>query len=388
MALYKFLLVGSFQPHLPILDRYIFTELLPPLLFSIGAFSSIGVAIGTVFDLVRRVTESGLPLTIAFQVLILKLPEFIAYALPTSILFATLMTYSRLSSDSELVAFRSCGVSIYRLVTPALLISLIVTGVTFWFNEMVVPAANYQATQTLRNALNQENSALLSNNIFYPEYREVIQPNGTKTRNLRRLFYADQFDGQRMQGLTVLDWSQQGLSQIVTSESAIWNSTQNVWDVFDGTIYLVAPDASYRNIVRFDKKQLSLTKSPFDAAVMGRDPYEMNIAQAREYLAVLRFSEDERKVLMLEVRIQQKMSFPFVCLVFGLVGATLGIRPQRTSKATSFGISVGIIFGYYFLSFIIGGLGLVSIITPFMAAWLPNFLGFGISGMLLTRAAR
>jgi len=59
-------------------------------------------------------------------------------------LLAALMTYSRLSSDSELIALRSCGVSIYRLVLPAFILSFVVTG-TFLFNEQVVPAANYQA---------------------------------------------------------------------------------------------------------------------------------------------------------------------------------------------------------------------------------------------------
>jgi lipopolysaccharide export system permease protein len=138
MTLGKSQSLFSLIPGLSVMDRYIATELIPPFLFGVGAFSSVGVAIGTLFDLVRKVTDSGLPLTIAIQVLLLKLPLFISYAFPMSTLLAALMTYSRLSSDSELIALRSCGVSLYRLVVPAVVLSLVVTGMTFLFNEMVV----------------------------------------------------------------------------------------------------------------------------------------------------------------------------------------------------------------------------------------------------------
>ena len=384
----KLLSFKLFFRGLSVMDRYITSELIPPFLFGVGAFSSVGVAIGTVFDLVRKVTELGLPITIAVEVLLLKLPEFVSYAFPMSVLLATLMTYSRLSSDSELIALRSCGVTIYRLVIPALVLSLVVTGITFLFNEIVVPAANYQATITLKEALNDDKPAIQGKNIFYPEYEEVIQPDGEKTQELKRLFYASRFDGEHMKGLTVLDWSQEELNQIVTSESATWNSKQKVWDFVNGTIYLIAPDASYRDILRFDRQKLQLPRTPLDLASEERDPYEMNIAQTLERIDILQLTGDEKKLLMLKVRLQQKISFPFVCLVFGLVGAVLGSRPQHVGKARSFGISVVVIFSYYLLGFIIGGFGLVGIISPFMAAWLPNVFGLGVGGWLLVKTAR
>ena len=122
-------------PKLSVMDRYIAMELIAPFLFGVGAFSSLGVSVGALFELIRRVTESGLPLTIAFQVLLLQFPQFIVYSFPTSTLLATLMTYSRLSSDSELTALKACGVSVYRLVLPALVLCCVVTGLTFLFNE-------------------------------------------------------------------------------------------------------------------------------------------------------------------------------------------------------------------------------------------------------------
>jgi lipopolysaccharide export system permease protein len=170
------------------MDRYLATELMLPFLFGVGAFSSVGVAVGTAFDLVRKVTDAGLPLEIAVQVMLFKMPEFISFALPMSMLLAAMMTYSRLSADSELIALRSCGISIYRLIAPAVVFSLIVTGMTFVFNELVVPAANYQAGITLEKALVEERPDFKENNIFYPEYGEITQPDGEKVRGLKRLF--------------------------------------------------------------------------------------------------------------------------------------------------------------------------------------------------------
>jgi lipopolysaccharide export system permease protein len=377
-----------FIPGLSVMDRYLTAEIVLPFLFGVGAFSSVGIAIGTLFDLVRKVTDAGLPLEIAVQVLLLQMPQFIAYSFPMAMLLATLMAYSRLSNDSELIALRSCGVSLYRFVAPAVVFSLLVTGLTFLFNELVVPAANYQASVTLEKALNDDSPSFRESNIFYPEYGQETQPNGQKIKKLRRLFYANQFDGERMKGLTILDWSQQGLNQVVTSDSAVWNPDRSTWDFFNGTIYLIAPDASYRNVVRFENQQLKLPKGPLDLKIKDRKSDQMNIAQILPRMQLARLAGDAKQVRKFTLRIHQKLSFPFVCLVFGVVGAALGTRPQRTSRATSFGISVVIIFSYYLLQFLTEALGLSGVLSPYMAAWLPNLFGLGAGGLFLVRAAR
>ena len=114
----------------------------------------------------------------------------------------------------------------------------------------------------------------------------------------------------------------------------------------------------------------------------------MNIAQVKDYLEVVRVTGDTKKIRRLNLRIQQKLAFPFVCLVFGLVGAVLGIQPQRTGKATSFGISVVIIFTYYLLVFITEALGLSGVLTPILAGWSADLFGLAAGGFLLVKAAR
>ncbi|MBF2006080.1 LptF/LptG family permease [Chlorogloeopsis fritschii PCC 9212] len=370
------------------MDRYLASELLPPFLFGVGAFSSIGVTIDTAFDLVRKIIESGLPIGIALKVFLLRFPEFAVLALPMSTLLATLMTYSRLSSESELIALRGCGVSTYRMVLTAVIMSFLVTVLTFVFNEQIVPAANYQASLTLDKVLKSDKPTFKQENIFYPEYRYVQQNDGDKEKILTRLFYADKFDGKQMKGLTIIDRSQEGLNQIVVAESSQWNPTQSVWDFYNGTIYLIAPDRSYRNIVRFEKQQLKLPRTALDVAQRSRDYGEMNIIQSLEQLELERLGGDEQKIRKLQVRIQQKFSLPFICVVFGLVGAAMGSIPQRTGRGTSFGVSVIVIFTYYLFYFITGAMAQAKILSPFMGAWLPNFVFLGVGIFLLRRVTR
>lgn len=373
---------------LSVMDRYILTELVLPFLFGVGAFSSLGVSVGALFELIRRVTESGLSFGIAMQVLMLQFPQFIVYSFPVSTLLATLMTYSRLSSDSELTALKACGISVYRLVVPALVLCIAVTGLTFAFNELIVPAANFQATVTLSNALNRDEPLFQERNILYQEFDKITDEDGDQEEILSRLFYAKEFDGQKMLGLTILDFSQDGLDQIVSAKSAAWNGEQKSWDFSDGTIYVVSADGSYRNIVKFEQQQLQLPRAPLDLASRNRDYDEMNIAQSLDYLDILQQGGSDDKIRKLKVRIQQKVALPFVCIAYGLVGAALGTRLERTGRATGFAITIIIIFGYYLLAFLSGAIAQLGYIPPLLGAWIPNLFGLTIAGLLLARASK
>lgn len=376
---------GSF---LTLMDRYIAAELIMPFLFGVVAFTSIGVSIGVLLDLLRRVTESGLPFTTAVQIFMLKLPYFVGFAFPMSMLLSCLMVYGRLSGDSELIALRSCGVSVYRLVAPAIAVGLLITMVNFAFNEAIVPATNRQAAEVLEQAITKGRPSFTERNILYQEFRKERQPDGRRQEVLSRTFYAREFDGQQMKGLTILDFSKDGLNQIIASESAQWNGEQKSWDFFNGTIYLVAPDGSYRNIVRFEQQELKLPRTPLDIAQTSRDADEMNIAEISDYLRLIEQSGNQREIRKMRLRMQQKMALPFACLAFGLVGATMGVRPQRTSRAAGFGLSLIIIVSYYLLIIVGQGLYQFGVFNAFFAGWLPTLVALGSGLFLLFRLNR
>ena len=378
----------SSLPSLSVMDRYILQEIIGPFLFGIGLFTTLGVSVGVLFDLVRKITESGLLIDIALRVLMLKTPEFIVLAFPMSMLLATLMGYSRFSSDSELIALRSIGLSVYRLIIPAIILSLLVTGITFWFNNFIAPVANYQASLTMATALTKQRSYLKETNIIYPEYKKIELEDGTRENKLMRLFYAKEFDGKQMKGLRIIDNSQEGVDQIITAQAATWNILENVWDFYNGTIYVIAADGSYRNIIRFEHQKMAISGAPFDLAQRQRSPDEMSIFEAQDYLQILQLGGDEKKIRKLKVRIQEKVSLPFVCLVFAVIGSALGLRPRNNSRATSFGICVFLIFGQYLFSFITSSLGISGALPPVVSAWLPVFTGLSAGIIILVKAAQ
>jgi lipopolysaccharide export system permease protein len=382
MKLSKFQIFKLFSCQLSVLDRYIAVELSSVFLFSVGIFSSVGVAVGTLSDLANKIADHNLPLLVAVQVFILKIPEYASYALPISVLLATLMIYGRLSNDSEIIALRSFGISVYRLVAPAIALSFVVTTISFFFNELVVPTANYQATLIQQPFIPDDRTFSQKQDIFYPEYELVSPSNGNKKQVLKNLFYAEEFDGKKFKKLTVISWFNHQVDRIIVAKSAIWNSKQDIWDFYRG--YLDELDS---NIISFEHKQFALSKIPFILVEEARDPYEMNISQGLKYLEILKFSQDEKKILMLQVRIQQKIAFPFICLIFGTIGAALSVSSQGINKSKSFGVSVMVVFLYYLLGFLIGALGLIGVISPFWAAWLPNFLGLGIGWKLLAKTS-
>lgn len=375
-----------FLLRLPLIDRYIITEIITFFLFSVGLMSAVGVAIGTVSDLAYKTTEYNLPLVIAVLVFFYKIPEYIAYALPISILLTTLVVYGRLSRDRELIVMRSVGINLYRIVTPALVFSLLVTVITFSLNELVVPASNYQANLLQNPFIPETELNLQRRDIFYPDYEKNISDENNHLGKLKNIYYAEQFDGKKLRGITIIGWQKGRLAQIITARSGQWNEKQQVWDLFEGKIDNLVNNTMTLPTEKFNHKQLPLSPTIFKIIDRERSPEDMNIRQAQEYIDIIKDSGRDQEIALFTVRVQQKAAFPFICLVFALIGSSLGINSNSINRSKGFGLCVAIVFIYYLLGFAIGSLGIVGVLSPFMAAWLPNFFCLSIGIWLLWSA--
>jgi lipopolysaccharide export system permease protein len=374
---------------LPLLDRWLLSELIGPLLFGIAAFTAVSLSVGVVFELVRRVAESGLPLTAALQVLLLRLPGFLVLSFPMATLMATLLAFSRLSGSSELTALRSVGVSTRRMVTPALALALCMSVLTFVFNDVIVPRANLEATNSLERALGKAISTEKGSNIMYSRFGRVAMEGGERVKMLTHIFYARNFLRGEMQDVTLLDFSRLGQRQMLTAESAQWNEQLSLWQFRNGRIINVDDATGSTTSARFDRYNYPLSRDPLEVAKLPTDPSVMTVGQARTAERLQRRAGNAKEARRLRVRIQEKFAFPAICLVFGLIGSSIGVRPHsRTSRSQGFGISVLLIFGYYLMSFIFSSLGITGTLTPFLAAWLPVFIGLAGGIVLLRQASR
>jgi len=372
---------------IPLMDRWLLGELVGPLLFGIAAFTAVSLSVGVVFELVRRVAESGLPLLAAMQVLLLRLPGFLVLAFPMATLMATLLAYSNLSGSSELTALRSVGVSTKRMVLPALILSLLMSGLTFLFNDLIVPQANLAATNTLEVALGKALTTEKGNNVLYSRFGRIKELEGESVKQLTHLFYSRKYLQGRMEDVTVIDFSRSGQRQMLTAESGHWNDDQGMWEFSNGHIVNLDESSGTTTSARFDRYFYPLSRNPVELAKIPTDPGAMNVGQARRAERLFAEAGNAKEARRMRVRIQEKFAFPAICLVFGLIGSSLGVRPyNRTGRSQGFGISVLLIFGYYLMSFIFSSLGISGTLIPFLAAWSPVLIGLA-GGLYLLRVA-
>jgi len=372
---------------IPLMDRWLIKELVGPLLFGIAAFTAVSLSVGVVFELVRRVAESGLPLLAAMQVLLLRLPGFLVLAFPMATLMATLLAYSSLSGNSELTALRSVGVSTTRMVLPALVLSVLMTLLTFMFNDLIVPKANLAATNTLEVALGKALTTESGNNVLYSRFGRIKQLEGESIKQLTHLFYSRKYLQGQMADVTVIDFSRAGQRQMLTAESGRWNDAQGMWEFSNGHIVNLDDASGTTTSARFDRYLYPLSRNPVEVAKIPTDPGAMTVGQARRAERLYEEAGNAKEARRMRVRIQEKFAFPAICLVFGLIGSSLGVRPyNRTSRGQGFGISVLLIFGYYLMSFIFSSLGISGTLVPMLAAWSPVMIGLA-AGLYLLRVA-
>ncbi|NCJ06169.1 LptF/LptG family permease [Synechococcales cyanobacterium C] len=361
-----------------ILDRYLLKALVPPFCLGVITFATIVLSIGAVSDFLRRVTEQGISVAIALQIMGLEFPSFLVLTLPMAILLACLMAYSRLAHHGEIIALNNCGVSAYRLALPALCLSLGVTLLTFVLSEFVVPTANSEASVLTTQARQQGHPPFREHNIFYHEFQD---------QRLSRIFYARQFDGEWMRDLTLLRFQAGTLRHILVAEAARWDTQQSNWELRQGTLYALAPDqVTYETIESFASQRLDLPRAPLDLALETREPEAMNILETRRYLQLLVGSGDRQQIRHWRIRLQAKYAFPWICTVFALVGTGLGLKTRQRATAKGFGVSLAIIFGYYTTTLVTTSLGEAGLLSALVAAWLPTLLGLGLGGWLLYRA--
>ena len=358
-----------------IVDRYIFRELIEPFLFGLGAFTAILSASMVLFELVRAVVLRGMPHLVALQVFVYRLPSIVVYIFPMATLLAALLAFSRLSSDSEVIAFRASGISLYRLIIPVIFLGLLVSFANLTFSEIVVPESN-KAAKNLLIETTAKHKPKMQRNVFVPEMEGGA---------LKRIFYAETLKGDTMYDVIVQEFSEGKLTQILTAKVAHWQKEKDEWLFKSGTIYLIAETGEYKHLIKFKEQSLAIKYSPADFYIGDRNPNEMTIADLKEFIVL----KEKMGVDITDFKIQlnMKMALPFASLVFALLGAPLGLSPRRASSSIGLGLSIIVIFVYYILAFMSMAIGELRLISPALAAWMPNFITGGIGWYILSRAA-
>ena len=374
---------------IPLIDRWLLGQIIPPMIFAISAFTVISLSVGVMFDLIRKIVEFGLPLFLALKVLFFSLPSFLVLSFPMAVLLSTLLAYGKLSSNSELLALKSLGIKTSRIISPAIALSIFMTGLTFYFNDNLVPRSNKLAETTLRAGMGSSFSGETQKyNIMFARYGSRINASSKKptksNTHLTHIFYASLFENNIMKGVTVLDYSREDIQQILKANSAKFDKKNSSWIFSKGSIVSIDPKGQTTNI-KFKEYTYPFVEGPLDLAKVPKDSTEMTLKQALEAEKIYKKTGNLKEIRRIQVRIQEKFTLPFACLVFGLIGSSLGSKSNlRSSKSQGFGLSVILILIYYVMSFLFSSFGVKGILPPIFAAWLPVLISLG-GGIYLLR---
>ena len=363
--------------------------MIPPMLFAISAFTVISLSVGVMFDLIRKIVEFGLPLFIALKVLFFSLPSFLVLSFPMAVLLSTLLAYGKLSNNSELLALKSLGIKISRIIAPAIALSIFMTGLTFYFNDNLVPASNKLAESTLRAGMGSSFSGeKRKKNIMFSKYGSRINASSkkaTKRNNyLTHLFYASRYEKNLMKTVTLLDFSRQDFQQILKAKTGRFDKKNSSWIFSEGSIVSIDPNGQTTNI-KFKEYTYPFVEGPLELAKVPKDANEMTLKQALNAELLYKKAGNLKEVRRIQVRIQEKFTLPCACLVFGLIGSSLGSKSNlRSSRSQGFGLSVILILIYYVMSFVFSSFGVKGLLSPILAAWLPVFISL-FGGIYLLR---
>ncbi len=374
---------------IPLIDRWLLGQIIPPMIFAISAFTVISLSVGVMFDLIRKIVEFGLPLFLALKVLFFSLPSFLVLSFPMAVLLSTLLAYGKLSSNSELLALKSLGIKTSRIISPAIALSIFMTGLTFYFNDNLVPTSNKLAETTLRGGIGSSFSAeQVKHNIMFSRYGSRINASNKKPTKintyLTHIFYASWFENNIMKGVTVLDFSREDFQQILKAKTGTFDKKSSSWIFSDGSIVSIDPSGQTTNI-QFKEYTYPFVEGPLELAKVPKDANEMTLKQAIQAEKIYEKTGNLKEVRRIKVRIQEKFTLPFTCLVFGLIGSSLGSKSNlRSSKSQGFGLSVILILIYYVMSFLFSSFGVKGILPPIFAAWSPVLISLG-GGIYLLR---
>ena len=377
--------------NIPLIDRWIISKLIPILFFAISAFTIVSLSVGVMFDLIRKIVEYGLPIFEALKIFFLSLPGFLVIAFPMSVLLSCLLTYGALSSNSEILALKSLGINNYRIVLPSLLLAVFMTFLTFTFSDNLVPISNRVAADLLQNSMGKAMRTEKGRyNISFSKYGSILDSKTNKpidgASHLTHIFYARRFLNKIMYDVTVIDFSKKGTKILITAKNGTFDDQLSSWKFNNGKI-MATEDTGSVSTILFDKYIYPLDNGPSKLAEIPRDANNMTISEARKAQKMYELSGNIKESRKMKVRIYEKMTLPMSCIVFSLLGSTLGIKQNiRSSKSQGFGISIILIFLYYLTCFVFSSMGVIGILTPFLAAWLPVFLFLGFGNFLLWRS--
>ena len=356
------------------LYRYLLKELLPSFLLGVVGFTFI-LLTGRILQLTELFVNKGIPLLFILRLLYLLLPSFLVLTIPMATLLSVLITFNRLSSDNEITAFKASGVSLYQMIPPVMVLALGTTLITAVLSISALPVANEASRSLLYQMASSKAQAGVRERVFNDDfeglviYVERVTP---RTFEWENVFISDSRNAAEVH-------------TIIARDGMVLSDPQRLIVTLrlkEGAIHKLGDQPSGYQKVDFKTYDLRLNlKTGWkDRQAAEKNPADMSLGELAEAVRALRSKNADAKIQM--VKIHEKFSVPFACLVLGMIGIPLGIqsRAGRAGKSMGFAWSIGVLLVYYLLTSAGTSLAERGVVLVEVGMWAANgiFLYLGI----------
>ncbi len=357
-----------------IITRYTLKELGGPFFASLFISTAI-LAAGNIIQTADMVINKGVELLNVIKIFILFLPYVLIFTIPISVLSAVLLGFGRLSSDNEITALRTSGISVYSLFRPILICGFIISLISVPLNDKILPQAEFEARKLIKKIGVRHPAALIEPGIFIKGFKNyIIFIHGVKGNVLEDIrIYQPREDKPTR---TIV--AQRGEIVSLPGEDSIrlclTNGTADEISAND-------PDEFYKLSFKDYYMLLSL-ENTVDTKNIQKKAREKSIRELLYDIKALK--EDDIDVIPLRIELHKKIALAFSNIVFVIAGIPLAITTHRREKFIGFGLSIVLFLVYW--SVMLSGIAMAirNVVPVWAGVWAADILLF-LGGVVMSR---
>ena len=363
-------------PLLPqLVDTYILSAFLTYLVLMLSSFLSL-VLIFNFFELIGDMLRNNISLWKMFTYLFFLSPQLIYDLLPPSALVAVLAAFGVMSKQNEIIAFKACGVSLFRLAAPILLGSTLLSGGLFAFDFYYVANANRK-----QDALRDEIKGRATQTYLRPDRKWIMGYNSSRIFNYKYFDTSGEQSSMIETSVFELEPKTFRLERQIYSRRAHWNVSLKTW-VFEDGWSCKYEGAFCHDYTPFQATTFpELTEPPDYFLKEALKDQQMNFLQLDHYIKDLQQSGFEGTV-KLQVRLYRKFAVPLFVLMMAMIAIPFGFLVGNRGAMAGVGLSIGIAVGYLGIGQLFEKLGDAGQLGPVTAAWGPDVV-FALAGAYL-----
>ncbi len=347
----------------PLLYKKILSELSLIHVVCIGVFISL-IVLGRLLQLGKVLVSLNLSLLDVTKLMFFLCPFFLFIILPVGCMLSLFLTFQRMSTDRELIALRSSGISLRNILPPAIFFLLVMTLLNFWFSFYGLSWGMEKFYDEIISLARTKARLSLRPGIFSSEFKDLtvyVQKVEEKNGEIKNLFIEN-----RKLGKTVVIVGPKGFLTWDPRKKALYFS------VLSGKIYYMGTRAP--DIVSFGEydMKLDLMHAFKHLHIDSNEPKFMSWRQLNSQLK----SHKERGTYHIQVveEWHKRIAIPLSCMVLGLFAIPLGWMLEGMKRFYGALLMLGMFLLYY--SVFAFGKSLVEggVLCPWLGIWAPNIL--------------